>query len=80
MNLRDRMREGMDFSNTTMLEIGPLHRPFVLKTEGDVIYVDHAETETIRRKYKWGIQLFTVTRTYSNKINGVRMWLHSARC
>jgi SAM-dependent methyltransferase len=52
MNLRDRIREGMDFSNKTTMEIGPLHRPFVLKTEGDVLYVDHADTETIRRKYK----------------------------
>jgi predicted SAM-dependent methyltransferase len=41
----------MDFASKTTLEIGPLYRPFVLKSEGDVIYVDHADTETLRRKY-----------------------------
>jgi SAM-dependent methyltransferase len=52
MNSRDRIREGMDFANKKTMEIGPLYRPFVLKTEGDVTYVDHADTETLREKYK----------------------------
>src|SRR5258708_4979694 len=51
MNLRDRIRDGMDFASKTTLEIGPLYRPFVLKSEGDVMYVDHADTETLRKKY-----------------------------
>jgi predicted SAM-dependent methyltransferase len=51
MDLRDCIRTGMDFANKTTLEIGPLYRPFVLRSEGDVIYVDHADTETLRRKY-----------------------------
>jgi SAM-dependent methyltransferase len=52
MNLRDRIREGIDFATKTTMEIGPLYRPFVLKSEGDVIYVDHADTNTLRAKYK----------------------------
>jgi hypothetical protein len=52
MNLRDRIRAGIDFSTVETLEIGPLYRPFVLKSEGKVIYVDHADTRTLREKYK----------------------------
>jgi SAM-dependent methyltransferase len=51
MDLRDRIRNGLDFKNKTTLEIGPLYRPFVLKSEGQVVYVDHADTETLRKKY-----------------------------
>ncbi len=52
MLLRDRIRAGIDFSSAQTLEIGPLYRPFVLKSEGKVIYVDHADTRTLREKYK----------------------------
>jgi SAM-dependent methyltransferase len=52
MNLRDRIRAGIDFSKVETLEIGPLYRPFVLKSEGKVIYVDHADTRSLREKYK----------------------------
>jgi hypothetical protein len=34
------------------MEIGPLYNPIALKSEGDVVYVDHADTETLRKKYK----------------------------
>jgi predicted SAM-dependent methyltransferase len=51
MDCRDHIRSGMDFSSKSTLEIGPLYRPFVLKSEGDVTYVDHADAETLRRKY-----------------------------
>ena len=52
MDTRDRIRSGIDFSSKRILEIGPLYRPFVLKSEADVVYVDHADTETLRSKYK----------------------------
>lgn len=52
MNLRDRIRLGMDFHNKTAMEIGPLYRPFILKSECDVTYVDHADAETLRKKYQ----------------------------
>lgn len=52
MLLRDRIRAGVDFSATETLEIGPLYRPFALKAEGPVIYVDHADTESLRKKYQ----------------------------
>lgn len=51
MSLRDRIRHGMNFSGTTMVEIGALCRPFLLKSECDVRYVDHADTETLQKKY-----------------------------
>src|ERR1700744_1544105 len=60
MNLRDRIRHGMDFKSKKTLEIGPLYRPFVLKAEGEVVYVDHADTETLRKKYT-GDPLFDVS-------------------
>jgi hypothetical protein len=33
------------------LEIGPLDRPRVLKNDHDVLYIDHADTSTLRSKY-----------------------------
>lgn len=51
MNLKDRILDGMDLSRR-IVEIGPLYRPFVRKSEGNVVYVDHADTETLREKYK----------------------------
>lgn len=51
MHVRDQIRTGMELRNKTTMEIGPLYRPFVLKSEGDVIYVDHADTDTLRKKY-----------------------------
>jgi SAM-dependent methyltransferase len=51
MDLKDRVRDGLDFEYLQGMEIGPLYRPFVLKSEGKLIYVDHADTETLRNKY-----------------------------
>jgi len=46
--LRDRIR----LSGKRVLEIGPLDNPIVLRLEADVTYVDHADTETLRAKYR----------------------------
>lgn len=44
--------EHIDVTSMRGLEIGPLHNPIVQKAPGvDVAYVDHADTETLRRKY-----------------------------
>lgn len=51
MDLKDRVRAGLDFERLQGMEIGPLYRPFVQKLEGSIIYVDHADTETLRAKY-----------------------------
>jgi hypothetical protein len=42
----------IDVTSMRGLEIGPLHNPIVRKAPGvDVAYVDHADTEALRRKY-----------------------------
>ena len=33
------------------MEIGPLDRPTILKSEGEVIYVDHTDAKSLREKY-----------------------------
>ena len=45
--------ELIDIDVTTMrgLEIGPLASPMVRKLDGDVFYVDHADTAQLRAKY-----------------------------
>jgi SAM-dependent methyltransferase len=45
---RDRMLKGLDLAATIGAEIGPLHNPLVLKTDGPVLYLDHCDTETLR--------------------------------
>jgi SAM-dependent methyltransferase len=41
----------IDVSTMRGLEIGPLAAPRVRKDQGDVFYVDHTDTEGLRRKY-----------------------------
>jgi SAM-dependent methyltransferase len=45
------MLEGLDLRTMTGIEFGALTAPLVHRSEGDIIYVDHADTETLRRKY-----------------------------
>ncbi|MEY2452968.1 MAG: hypothetical protein QOD92_2542 [Acidimicrobiaceae bacterium] len=48
----DHILEHIDVLSMRGLEIGPLHNPIVAKADGvNVAYVDHADTETLRRKY-----------------------------
>ena len=47
----EKMIGGLDVRNLTGAEIGPLCRPVVRKEYGDILYVDHADTETLRGKY-----------------------------
>jgi hypothetical protein len=49
MTLIDRIRTGVNLEGTTLVEIGPLYRPFFQKSDGDVRYVDHADTDTLRK-------------------------------
>jgi hypothetical protein len=46
-----RILQGIDIHLARGLEIGPLVWPIVRKSEGNITYVDHADTETLRRKY-----------------------------
>ncbi len=41
----------LDIARMQGLEIGPLMTPLVSKADGPIIYVDHADTETLRKKY-----------------------------
>jgi len=52
MDRRDILLAGLDLRSLTGAEIGPLTTPLVSKAEGEVIYVDHADTETLREKYR----------------------------
>lgn len=52
MDLRTRIRHGIDLTAAEVLEIGPLYRPFILKSEAKVTYVDHTDAESLREKYR----------------------------
>jgi hypothetical protein len=52
MNRREKLLYGLDLRKLTGIEIGPLACPMVSKDDGDIIYVDHADTATIREKYR----------------------------
>ncbi|WP_170843550.1 methyltransferase domain-containing protein [Luteibacter sp. UNCMF331Sha3.1] len=45
------MTDGIDFSTEVGLELGPLNNPVVRRSVGKVIYVDYADTETLRQRY-----------------------------
>lgn len=52
MERRDKLLHGIDVSTRAGLEIGALCRPFLKREDGDVTYVDHADTATLREKYR----------------------------
>ncbi|WP_434108776.1 methyltransferase domain-containing protein [Paraburkholderia caffeinilytica] len=49
---KEKLLAGLVQKDSLGLEIGALCRPLLLKDDGPVIYVDHADTETLRTKYK----------------------------
>ena len=49
---KETITRGLDLRNSRGVEMGPLHAPIVKKSDGHIIYVDHADTDTILEKYK----------------------------
>lgn len=52
MGRKENLMKGLDVRNTIGLEIGPLANPVVTKQEGEVYYVDYADAEFLRSRYK----------------------------
>ena len=52
MDRRQKLLDGIDVASLLGVEIGPLCFPLLRRTEGSVIYVDHATTEDLQKKYK----------------------------
>lgn len=48
---RQRMLRGLDIARQQGLEIGALDKPVVRRADGPILYADHADTATLRRKY-----------------------------
>lgn len=65
LSRRDKLLGGLDISRMRGLEIGPLMTPLVCKDDGDILYVDHADTETLRAKYACvpGVDLARIVRS-----------------
>lgn len=51
MNRRKKLLAGLDLKHLVGLEIGLLDRPIVTKAEGEIVYVDHTDTHSLRQKY-----------------------------
>ena len=51
MERRDKLLAAIDLPALTGLEVGPLNRPLVRRTDGPIVYVDHADTPALRLKY-----------------------------
>lgn len=52
MDRKKKMLFGLDMSTAVGAEIGALCRPLVTRQDGAVYYIDHANTEELRQKYK----------------------------
>lgn len=42
---------GLVLPSLTGVEIGPLDKPIILRSESKILYADHADTESLRKKY-----------------------------
>jgi len=51
LDRRGKVLRGIDPTTEVGLEVGPLDRPAVAREIGTVYYIDHADTDTLRRKY-----------------------------
>ena len=49
---RLRLLEGIDVASSSGVEIGPLNRPVVRKSDGPVFYVDYADSAFLRERYR----------------------------
>lgn len=52
MDRREKLLSGLDIKGMVGVEIGALCRPLIKREDGHVIYVDHADTETLKSKYR----------------------------
>jgi len=50
-NRRDKILASLDLTQTIGVEIGALASPLVLPAEGNILFVDHADTEYLKQKY-----------------------------
>lgn len=51
MNRREKLLSGLQLDGLLGLEIGALASPVLRRADGEVIYVDHVDTATLRKKY-----------------------------
>lgn len=52
MNRREKLLCNIDVAKCSGVEIGALCRPLITRQDGRVFYVDHADTATLREKYR----------------------------
>lgn len=52
MERKEKLLRGLDVRNAIGIEIGPLASPVVSKQEGKIYYVDYADAEFLRNRYK----------------------------
>jgi SAM-dependent methyltransferase len=52
VNRRDKILNGLEIPKLSGVEIGPLAWPLVLKSEGEVTYVDFTDAESLRDKHR----------------------------
>lgn len=51
MDRRERVLQGLDLENCSILEIGPLANPMVKKSNGNVLYADYVDASALRLRY-----------------------------
>jgi Methyltransferase domain len=52
MDRRTRILAGLNVGHSVGVEIGALDKPLVTREMGEILYVDHADTATLRKKYQ----------------------------
>jgi len=52
MERKEKLLQGLDVRNAVGIEIGPLASPVISQQEGKIYYVDYADAEFLRNRYK----------------------------
>ncbi len=84
MDRRDKLLAGLNLGSGVGVEIGALDRPFLRRSEGQVIYVDFTDSDSLRSRYKTDVnvvvdRIVTVdaiwgTKTYRKRLALSEKW------
>ena len=51
LSRRERVLKCLDIANQRGVEIGPLDRPIISRSDGDILYLDHLNSDNLKLKY-----------------------------
>src|SRR5258708_2170191 len=52
MDRKNKLIAGLELKESVGMEIGALCRPVVTRSDGEILYIDHTDSQSLREKYR----------------------------